>query len=268
MYRLKQLDENEHPSDVLYPPLHPAELDLSLLTPATKFIDSPPLDFLKAQPIPFSHLVTAGAIFHKDRLLLVQRSAEDSYPGYWEIPGGSTEPADKSVRDALAREIREETGLTLKTVVQQVIPAETFNTGWNKQTKKWLKCSFLIDITEEAKVEAGEEIKVQEAKEKAEEVVAIETKKLEELMDDADKVLQNELEHAKSERTESLANEIGVPVIKLNPKEHQFHLWATEDEVRNRMVQGKKLDFICDEQVQALLNAFQLHKQQKADMAD
>ncbi|KAF1344207.1 NUDIX hydrolase domain-like protein [Delphinella strobiligena] len=267
MYRLKQLDGNEHPSDVLYPPLHPAEIDLSLLTPATKFIDSPPLDLLKAQPIPFSHLVTAGAIFHKDRLLLVQRSAADSYPGYWEIPAGSIDPADKSIRDALAREIREETGLTLKTVVQQVVPAETFNTGWDRKSKKWLKCVFIVEITEEAKVEAGEEIKAQEAKEKAEEVVAIETKKLVELMGDADKVLQNELEHAKSERTEGLANEIGVPVVKLNPKEHQFHLWATEEEVRNREVQGKKLDFICEAQVEALLNAFQLHKQNKADMA-
>jgi 8-oxo-dGTP pyrophosphatase MutT (NUDIX family) len=46
------------------------------------------------------------------RVLLVRRAARDSMPGRWELPGGKVDGGEP-VRDALAREVEEETGLAL-----------------------------------------------------------------------------------------------------------------------------------------------------------
>ena len=46
------------------------------------------------------------------RVLLVRRSAWDSMPGLWELPGGKID-GDEPVLEGLARELDEETGLML-----------------------------------------------------------------------------------------------------------------------------------------------------------
>ena len=51
-----------------------------------------------------------AAIFHKNALLLLRRIPD--FPGLWELPGGSVEAGEK-LESALAREVREETGLTV-----------------------------------------------------------------------------------------------------------------------------------------------------------
>lgn len=259
MFRLKELDQ--HPSDLMSPdkPIHPSKL-----VPATEYIHRSPSDYIKAQPTSFTAMVVSAAVFHNDRLLLVQRSVDESYANHWELPGGSAEPTDKTIQDVVARELCEETGLKLRGIVEQILPAETFNTGWGKQAKAWLKCSFIVDITDEAKAEAGEEVKEQESQEKATELVKIEVDKLSELMEDADEELGMELQHAKDERLDGVPGQIGVPVVKLNATEHQHHLWVTEEELFAREVVGEKLEFISDEQVKTLRTAFQLHKKGKA----
>lgn len=60
---------------------------------------------------PFGLAVHAAIADRRGRLLLLRRpEASDENPGRWEFPGGMM-GAGEGVRDALVREVREETGL-------------------------------------------------------------------------------------------------------------------------------------------------------------
>jgi len=57
-------------------------------------------------------LVVAGLIIGGDgRILIAQRRADQALGGKWEFPGGKVEPGEAPVT-ALARELREELGVT------------------------------------------------------------------------------------------------------------------------------------------------------------
>ena len=58
-----------------------------------------------------TRIAAVGAVIRddRDRLLLIQRGQEPGL-GQWSLPGGKVEP-DESAREALVREVEEETGL-------------------------------------------------------------------------------------------------------------------------------------------------------------
>ncbi|KAE8323576.1 NUDIX hydrolase domain-like protein [Aspergillus sergii] len=59
------------------------------------------------------HLVgvlSASLIIHKDRVLLIQRIADDDWPNVWEVPGGVAND-NETIIDCAVRELWEETGL-------------------------------------------------------------------------------------------------------------------------------------------------------------
>ena len=56
-------------------------------------------------------ICVGAAIFCEGSLLLVRRIPD--FPGSWELPGGSVEDGEK-LEDALLREVREETGLSVR----------------------------------------------------------------------------------------------------------------------------------------------------------
>ena len=156
MFRLKHLDNNEHPSTILHPPTR--TFSPYNLLPADDFLKQPPRAYLRANRQQITHLCTSAAVFHTahscldpdyklvPRLLLVQRAETDSYPGHWELPGGSWDVSDKVLQDSVARELREETGLLLISVVGQVLPCETFQTGWGQRRKSWANLAFVVEV--------------------------------------------------------------------------------------------------------------------------
>ena len=79
-----------------------------------------------------------------DRALLVQRAAHcSSWASRLEVPGGGCDAADKTIVHALARELREETGLLLKKVVAQVGGESTF---LSKRGKRICKFVFEVEV--------------------------------------------------------------------------------------------------------------------------
>lgn len=60
--------------------------------------------------------VNVSTVIKKGSQFLLVRRADDEevFPGLWGIPGGTVEPSDKSLEDALLRECQEEVGITIK----------------------------------------------------------------------------------------------------------------------------------------------------------
>lgn len=70
------------------------------------FFVEPPEDFSPQ----FTTVV--GLVEHDGRLLVVQRQAQALYGGYWGLPGGKQDRGE-SLSETVARELSEETGITL-----------------------------------------------------------------------------------------------------------------------------------------------------------
>jgi mutator protein MutT len=65
-------------------------------------------------PRPFVHVVAAAVIDAKGRVLIAQRPGGKHLAGGWEFPGGKLEPGEERLA-GLARELREELGITIAT---------------------------------------------------------------------------------------------------------------------------------------------------------
>ncbi|KIW05893.1 uncharacterized protein PV09_03088 [Verruconis gallopava] len=106
-------------------------------------------------------LMTATMVFARDgssgtvKLLLLQRSLSDTFPGCWEVPGGAVdEDTDETILEAAARELREETGLTLSRFVR-VVSTARFSTGEPRSERWWNKIMFEADVAEAKAVAVG-----------------------------------------------------------------------------------------------------------------
>ena len=116
---------------------------------------------------PYASLVVAATIFHPttDKILLLKRSpAEKLFPHHWEIPGGKVDDTDKTIWDALKREVHEETGLSIKK--SDIIQGEMgFEWALGKDVKDGtemaLELNFMVEIKklpEEVKLDPEEHL--------------------------------------------------------------------------------------------------------------
>lgn len=237
MFRLKKLDD-----EVLNPKAAPVPIS------AMPHIHNSPAEYARASPYKFHNLIVSAAVIHDNRLLIVKRAEEEtSFSGCWEVPGGSVDATDKTIADAVARELREETGLTMNHIINEIQPAITFGSGWERP-KRWLNHTFLVEVTETAKDEAEAEdaVKLQKSGEEA-----VKSQESEE---------KSNAQKSKEAKFTSLA-EVIIPFIKLDPKEHSRHLWVTSQQILAAEYQGEELQFISDQQTDIMLTAFQMHKE-------
>lgn len=58
-------------------------------------------------------IVAAGIVVNNNKVLIIQRAADDTFPNMWEVPSGKREELERTV-DAVKREVKEETGLTVE----------------------------------------------------------------------------------------------------------------------------------------------------------
>jgi len=87
------------------------------------------------------------------QLLLLKRSpTENYYPNVFEMPGGNVDSTDATIRDALVREVMEETGLVVTRILDQ-LPSFIYTTekvvkvsGGQKENilKKCIQLSFVV----------------------------------------------------------------------------------------------------------------------------
>ncbi len=86
------------------PDAHPADTS-GLLFPAKGCRKPPPMENMKE--------VTAAVIAREGRILLLRRAAGQKHAGFWEFPGGKTEPGE-TPQQGLARELQEELGIAVE----------------------------------------------------------------------------------------------------------------------------------------------------------
>jgi 8-oxo-dGTP pyrophosphatase MutT (NUDIX family) len=87
-------------------------------------------------------LVFDDSNFYAPRILLIQRSANDSMPGRWEIPGGGVDDDDESILHAVARELWEESALTAVSIGPLVGDPHFFR---SRSGKRVCKFNFLVE---------------------------------------------------------------------------------------------------------------------------
>lgn len=63
------------------------------------------------------NVVVGGVIFHGKKVLILKRTEREKIlPNYWELPSGKKLPQEE-VESCLVREVKEETGLTIKPIL-------------------------------------------------------------------------------------------------------------------------------------------------------
>lgn len=111
---------------------------------------------------PYDKVVVGAVIFHPTasphaKILLLQRVAtEDFYPNVFEIPGGHVEDTDPDIWKAVAREVHEETALSINSVKASI---ESFTYSTEKTIMRGeeeivvqsssLQLNFVCEITED-----------------------------------------------------------------------------------------------------------------------
>ncbi|WP_135366405.1 NUDIX domain-containing protein [Halosimplex halophilum] len=75
-------------------------------------VDAERFDELRESEVFASGWGVAGVVFEAERLLAIRNEA---YPTEWTLPGGAVEPGE-TLADAVAREVREETGVAVEPV--------------------------------------------------------------------------------------------------------------------------------------------------------
>ncbi|OTB05565.1 hypothetical protein M426DRAFT_10608 [Hypoxylon sp. CI-4A] len=93
----------------------------------------------------FNYIATGALVFDTScsppRILLIQRSAHDSMPNRWEVPGGGCDDEDETILHAVARELWEEAGLKATRIDASIGDPHFFT---SRSGKKICKFNFIV----------------------------------------------------------------------------------------------------------------------------
>ncbi|KAK6086622.1 NTP pyrophosphohydrolase [Seiridium cupressi] len=96
-------------------------------------LDMSKADYLSRMNSQFDKLTVGAAVIrftssNIPQVLLLQRKLDESYyPGVYEIPGGKVDDTDATIADAIIREVKEESNLTITQIVT-ALPEITYTT--------------------------------------------------------------------------------------------------------------------------------------------
>lgn len=116
----------------------------------------PSKEWLATHDKHFAGIASSAVVFDGPRVLLVQRSPDDSMPNLWELPGGAVDSTDGTILDGCARELKEETGLTATRIVRRATEGadgEEITVFTNSRGTK-IFCKFVFEV----EVKDGEEV--------------------------------------------------------------------------------------------------------------
>src|SRR3989344_2229263 len=100
-------------------------------------------------------IVAAGVVICGSKALILRRSQkEDAYPGKWELPSGKKEPLEQT-KQAVIREIKEETGLKVKIIC--LISIFDYVIGKQNEVRDTVQINFLVQAKKTAKVILSDE---------------------------------------------------------------------------------------------------------------
>ncbi|HEY1096350.1 MAG TPA: NUDIX domain-containing protein [Alphaproteobacteria bacterium] len=91
------------------------------------------------------HYVAVYALLRRgDEFLCMRRLNTDYMEGYYGLPSGRVDPAE-TVIQAVLRETKEETGLTLNPSKLRLCHVQHRYEGWQEHTKQWVDFYYLVD---------------------------------------------------------------------------------------------------------------------------
>jgi 8-oxo-dGTP pyrophosphatase MutT (NUDIX family) len=91
-------------------------------------------------------IATGALVFDgQDRLLVLQRAANDSMPHLWEIPGGACDEEDETILHGVTREVWEESGLKVSAFRRRVGP-DNGHVFFTRKGLKVCKYSFETEV--------------------------------------------------------------------------------------------------------------------------
>jgi 8-oxo-dGTP pyrophosphatase MutT (NUDIX family) len=116
----------------------------------------PVTDYLVLHP-EFEAIAAGALVFdNQDRLLILQRAADDSMPNLWEVPGGACDAENESILNGIAREVWEESGLKVSALKHLVGDGQVFFT--RRRLLQVCKYTFAVEVhsTEGVKLDPDE----------------------------------------------------------------------------------------------------------------
>ncbi|KAL2838991.1 pyridoxal phosphate-dependent transferase [Aspergillus pseudoustus] len=113
----------------------------------------------------FAGIFGAAIIMHQNRILLLQRAAnDDECPNLWEVSGGGAQ-GDETPVDCAVRELREETGLIASAVTAIIDECE-----WTEEedtTRKWKVFTFFVKVDSDSHCAAALEVQLDQKEHRA-----------------------------------------------------------------------------------------------------